>query len=383
MNRDFFFKMAKQGMRFPIATHLVLHEEADPASVLRDGSRLAEVMRRAAARFSCPLALPVMDLSLEKDCLLAAFGVPAAERALWHCHSPADAQRLAELTASLRPLDNPLIRANCEALGILAADLGPNGSEEADGPPIPVGMCIGPFSLVTKLLDDPITPVYLAGSGLRPEDSEEVAMLEALLPAAEAVIGASVKAQLEAGARAVFVCEPAANLVYFSPNQLREGSPIFSRLVVEPNLRLRDLIVAHGAELLFHDCGELVPEMIEAFAPLNPALISLGSSVRLWEAEPLIPATTVMYGNLPSKKFYSDEELPLHRIEALATEIELHMAATGHAFILGSECDILAMEGYADLIRGKVEAVYSASSPACACGFHGERASPMIEASRA
>lgn len=357
MDRQFYLDMAREGRRFPIATHLVLHEEADPEAILIDGGRLAQVMRKTAYRFECPIALPVMDLTLEKDILLAALGLAPAERPSYHFHAVPTAERTARAIASLDVGANPRARANCEALAILAAEAGPGAGES----PLPVGMSIGPFSLVSKLLSDPIIPIFLAGSGLGPEDAEEVAILNALYPLAEAVIHASVRAQLEAGARAVFVCEPAANLVFFSPKQIREGSRVFQDYVITPNLRLKALLDSYGADLLLHDCGDLVTEMVEAFSVLDPAILSLGSPIKLWEIEPCVPMTTVLYGNLPTKKFYSDEDVPLEAVAAMVEEIEERLAPSGHPFIIGSECDVLSMPGYEGAIMAKVEAL-------CACG---------------
>lgn len=357
MDRQFYLDMAKEARRFPIATHLVLHEEADPEAVLVDGGRLARVMRKTAERFDCPIALPVMDLTLEKDILLAALGLAPAERASYHFHAVPSAEKAARTIAGLDVKANPRARANCEALAILAAE----ALQAGGAGPLPVGMSIGPFSLVSKLLSDPIIPIFLAGSGLGPEDAEEVAILDALYPLAEAVIHASVRAQLEAGAKAVFVCEPAANLVYFSPKQMREGSGVFQDYVIAPNLRLKALLDSYGADLLFHDCGDLVPEMVGAFSVLDPAILSLGSPIKLWEIEPFVPMTTVLYGNLPTKKFYSDEDVPLEAVATMVAEIEERLGSSGHPFIIGSECDVLSMPGYEGAIMAKVEAF-------CACG---------------
>ena len=43
-----------------------------------------------------------------------------------------------------------------------------------------------------------------------------------------------------------------------------------------------------------HDCGELTDAMIVAFATLDPAVLSLGSSRPLWEVAPLVPKTIMV-----------------------------------------------------------------------------------------
>ena len=114
-------------------------------------------------------------------------------------------------------------------------------------------MCIGPFSLMTKLLADPIIPIFLAGSGVTPEEDDDVAMLAALLELSETTVHAHCLAQMKAGAAAIFLCEPAANLVYFSPLQIKSGSSVYDDFVIAPNLRLKALPA--DQEILFRRRG--------------------------------------------------------------------------------------------------------------------------------
>ncbi|MFT3850192.1 MAG: uroporphyrinogen decarboxylase family protein [Propionivibrio sp.] len=353
MDKNYYIDLARQGRRMPIATHLVLHEKADPEAILLDGARMAAVMLETAERFDNPLALPVMDLTLEKDILLRTMGVPPAETEAFHFTEIPDAEACARVTTDVDVLTLPRIKANCEALSIL----------RDGGKVIPVGMSIGPFSLLTKLIREPITAIYMAGSGVEPEDDDEVAMLHTVLKLCETIIQATCAAQIKAGARAIFLCEPAANLVFFSPKQIREGSTVYDDFVTQPNLRLKKMFDEMGVDLLFHDCGELIPEMITSFGKLNPKIISFGSPVKLWEVEQYVAKDVVMFGNLPTKKFYSDEDVPLAGIEGRVAEIEEKLRPTGHPFIISSECDVLSMPGYEKTIMAKVNAM-------CGCGKH-------------
>jgi uroporphyrinogen-III decarboxylase len=337
MQRSFYLDLAASGLRMPIGTHLILHEEADPAAVVTDGRRLGEVVARAAARFATPLAFPLMDLTLEKEALALAFGVPAAATEAFHFDRLPEEEPEFELT--------PRMRVTAEAIAHVAARPGL----------VPVGMSIGAFSLMTKLVADPITPVYLAGSGLDGDEETEVAMIERILELATRLVLQSISAQIEAGARAIIVCEPAANLVYFSPIQLAQSHAHFERYVMRPMGRIKELLLLHGVDLIFHDCGELTTGMVERFAGLDAAMLSFGSSRMLWEDAGLVPNTTVLYGNLPTKRFVSSQ-LTVAEVERLAAELLEKMRATGHPFILGSECDVLSVPGSGREILAKVEA---------------------------
>jgi uroporphyrinogen-III decarboxylase len=345
MGNEFYLELARRRVRIPLAAHLVLHELTDPEAALLDGTKLAAVAVETAQRYSCPLAFPLMDLTLEKDFLLRAIGFGGDDRAAFHFKSTPSPEVFSALE-KIDILSSPRMAASCASIRIIA---------EAGGP-LPVGMAIGPFSLLTKLVSDPIIPIYLAGSGVGASESDEVGLVTSLLPWCEHVVMRYCEAQLEAGARAIFICEPAANDVFFSPNQLDEGSPVFSDFVIEPNRRIKTVIESAGADFLFHDCGSLSMRMVEALSDLHPALLSVGSAVKLWEIEPHVADDIVLFGNLPTKKFYSDEEVPLERIPSMVREIEHNLEPSDHPYIIASECDILSMKGYESIIKRKIEA---------------------------
>jgi uroporphyrinogen-III decarboxylase len=330
-------QLAAEHHRAPIGTHLILHEKPDVGEILLDGERLGAVIAESAARFGTPLGVPLMDLTLEKEALLLSLGIEPAKTESFHFDAPPEAPTLFELT--------PRMKAACGAI------------RHAAGRPglLPMGMGIGPFSLMTKLVADPITPVFLAGAGSTAEDEPEVAVVEAAIRVGTDVILAYMDAQAAAGATAFILCEPAANNVYFSPNQLEESYEVFDRLVMDPLRRIKAHMDALGMELVFHDCGELTDGMVERFSTLDPAMISLGSSRDLAADAALVRRTTVLYGNLPTKKFISPQ-LTVDEVRSVASDIAEKVAATGHPFILGSECDVLSVPGKEAEIMAKVEA---------------------------
>lgn len=349
MPRQFWLDLARAGARFPIGTDLVLHDHDNAESIRMSGSALGQVLAEAARRWRIPAAMPLMDLRLEKADLAAVFGMNFERAESWHFDTAPETAAIARAADPIRafPAEN---RAQQQSLRWLA-----NNTDL-----LPVGMSIGPFSLMTKLISDPITPVAMAGSGSSADDEPGVALVERCLELAEAAIHRSLRAQVSAGARAIMICEPAANTTYLSPRQLRKGANTFHRYVLEPNLRLKAFLDQSGIDLIFHDCGELLPEMVEAFARrIHPAVLSLGSSRNLWEDAALVPDDVVLYGNLPTKTFYSDEAMPLARVEEISRDLLARMSATGRPHILGSECDVLHVPGAADTIRRKVDAMFS------------------------
>lgn len=352
MSRALFLDLAARRHRVPIAADLVLHLHAATERIVADGDLLGAVIAEAAACFHTPLAFPLMDLRLEKAELLRFFDVPPHEAEKFHFATAPSAAQRREYAHSLR----------CTAPGVrVAAAIRSVYHLRARTQLFPIAMCIGPYSLTSKLMADPITPTYLAGSGVSAAEEPDVALLEACLDLSLTCILHEVELALGAGARAVFVAEPAANQVYFSPLQLAGGSDIFERCVLAPNRRIADLVADRGAELIFHCCGELTDQMVAGFGALRPALLSLGSSRQLARDAPLVPADTVLYGNIASKLFYSDPLMPLARVAADTARLAAAMAGNGHPFILGTECDTLHVPEYAATIRRKVECLLTAA----------------------
>ncbi|WP_428940121.1 uroporphyrinogen decarboxylase family protein [Fontivita pretiosa] len=354
MDRGYYLNLAARGLAMPVGTDLVLREHADHEAILHDGARLGAVLAEAARRYGTPLALPVMDLTLEKAALLQMLGVPADEVAQYHFSQCPGDEVIERVRRHLSDPSDPRLQANIDAIRFIR--------DQTDL--IPVGMTIGPFSLMTKLLADPITPLFMAGSGVTAADDEEVRTVERVLELSTLIILRSISRQIQAGARLIFVAEPAANVAYISPKQIEAGSDIFDRYVMRYNQRLKSLMNAWGVDLFFHCCGELTTWMVQRFTQLDPAILSLGSSRKLWEDARVVPPTTVLYGNLPSKKFYSDELCTRDDVMRMARELREKMSAVGHPFILGTECDVLSVPGCEKKIMGKVQAMLAAASAA-------------------
>ena len=344
MQRSYYLDLAARGHRTPVGADLVLHEKPDPDAVKRDGEALGQVIAQAAQRYDSPLAIPLMDLTVEKEAMLQALGVADEEIDNYHFAAPPTDEQFAVVRQTCDGRSTVRMRANCDATAYVR-DHCPDM--------LPIGMSIGPFSLLVKLMEDAIMAVYFAGAGMSEGDEPSVAIARRCLELGEQVIHASVRAQVAAGAKAMFVCEPAANIVYLSPHQWDTG--VFDTFVMQPNRRLRELLAELDCDLILHDCGELTDDMVRELATLDPAVFSLGASRTLWEDARLIPQTTVLFGNLPSKQFYSESQMPAEKVEQLTLELLEKMAATGHPFILGSECDVLSVAGSEELLKRKVE----------------------------
>ena len=348
LENRFYLDLARRGLRMPVGTDLVMHEEGDPEEVRTSGPALGRVIEKAARRWQSPLAIPLMDLRLEKMDLLLLQGVSVDEADAFHFSSPLDSDHLERLLSDQTEQVSRGSQARNEALSYVRTlpDM------------IAVGMTIGPFSLASRLMADPITAAAMAGSGVGEDESTEVKLLMQCIRISEAAVMRSLRGQINAGAKALMVCEPAACTAFISPRQLKAGSDVFERLVMAPNIRVKAALDEWGCDLIFHDCGELISPMVEAFARrLHPAILSLGSSRRLWDDAQLVPRDVVLFGNLPSKSFYSDGAMPLEEVIRRTEELVRNMAACGHPHIVGSECDVLFVPEARETITRKVWAM--------------------------
>jgi len=350
MDRKFYLDLAAGGLRMPLGTDLLLRERDDPAAILVDGHRLGDVIVAAARRYRTPLALPLMDLTIEATALLGMLGVPPDRIPTFHFEQPPDEEAFARLDHALPTYKDPRVQATVDAIARVArqSDL------------LPMGMAIGPFSLMVKLARDPIPGVFLAGRGVPARKNPEVATIERVLELSTRVIEWSLRAQIAAGAKMVVICEPAASNAYISPRQIAAGSDVFDRYVMHFNQRIKALLDETGIDLFFHCCGEITDTVVRKFTELDPAVLSLGGSRKLWEDAALVPKTTVLFGNLPSKKFFSDNEITRAEVERLSCELIRAMCQADHPFILGSECDVLSVPGRHEVILDKVNALLNA-----------------------
>ncbi len=347
MERSFYLNLARDNVRLPIAADMVLHEREDPLACRYSGECLGKAILDAAERFRMPLAFPLMDLRTEKEWMLAQFDIPLDRIDSFHFTEDLDESTLEKLRAVASAAPTPRMEASLGALRHVAA--------HSDR--VPVGMCIGPFSLMTKLLEDPITAAFSVA--LDPEDEDAELVLKLMEAATEAIIQ-WVRLQIDAGAKAVCLCEPAFNVIYVSPRQIEQDPSVLDTLVLNFLQRIKKVMTDEGVDLILHDCGELNEAIIRSFNRLDPAILSLGSPCNLPEIAGLIDRKTVIMGNLPSKKFYTDTEMTAEMVTLESRKLLEAMRATGHPFILATECDVLSVPGCEQTIMSKVLALVHA-----------------------
>jgi uroporphyrinogen-III decarboxylase len=347
LERSYYINLANSGLRMPIGSDLTLHEKSNTDEILHDGILLGKVIEETARKYNSPLAVPLMDLMLEKSTMLGMLGIPEDKVNTYHFSEVPSEEIIKKVNDEAGKFLSKRMKADIDAVEYIAknTDL------------IPVGMGIGPISLLTKLVSDPITIIYMASMGISAEEDPEVKMIETLLDISISVILKYLELKIKAGAKVIMIAEPAANIVYFSPKQIEAGSDIYERYVLKYNMMIKDMLDKYNVDLYFHCCGEITDYMLERFVKLHPVILSLGSSRILWKDAAIVPKDIVLYGNLPSKKFFSDDEITSDQVKQKSIDLIEKMKEVGHPFILGTECDVLHVHGCEEKIRNKVKAM--------------------------
>lgn len=96
------------------------------------------------------------------------------------------------------------------------------------------------------------------------------------------------KAQVEAGCDMVAMGDAIASQV---------GPTLYEELIQEREKRLGDAIKAMGARFKIHICGDITP-LLEGLADIRPDVLDCDHMVSLSEARRIMPAGTVLTGNL-------------------------------------------------------------------------------------
>ena len=84
MDRSYYLQMAKNGARMVLATDLVLKEKNNHEELLNDGDELGKIILESSNRYNLDLALPFMDLSLEKEWLLTLLDIEKSKIEKFH-----------------------------------------------------------------------------------------------------------------------------------------------------------------------------------------------------------------------------------------------------------------------------------------------------------
>lgn len=279
------------------------------ATLISDSELQAKGMKAVADHTAAAASVSFMDLSVEAECFGAKISVSADEvptvigRVI---NDPEDADRL----------EIPRIGSARTSIYIDAIR---KASAQITDRPILAGI-IGPFSLSARLID--VSEIMM-------DCYDEPEMVHTVLKKATAFLIEYAKAYKEAGADGIVMAEPVAGLL--SPTLEAEFSAPYIREIVSA-------VQDDGFAVIYHNCGDNVPHMLESIASTGAAAYHFGNSVEM-EKDIIsrLPESVTVMGNIDPVGV-----LRMGTPEAVRAEtLSLLERCAGHPnFIISSGCDI-------------------------------------------
>lgn len=229
----------------------------------------ANGMKAVADRVDAAAAVSFMDLSVEAECFGATVTVSDDEVPTIKgrfIHDADEAEALA-----IPPMGSGRTQIYVDAIQ--------KATELITDRPVIAGM-IGPFSLAAHLLD--VSEIMI-------DCYDDPDMVHAVLEKVTAFLISYALAFKAAGAHGVMMAEPVAGLL--SPALEEEfSSPYVKRIV--------DAVQDDEFVLIYHNCGDNVPKMLDSILSTGSAAYHFGNAVDMAAILAELPADTVAMGNI-------------------------------------------------------------------------------------
>ena len=277
--------------------------------LIADSDLQARAMKMVADRTDAAASVSFMDLSVEAEC----FG---AEVSFFDDEVPTVKCRLINDEEGALSLAVPEVGSGRS--GIYIDAIRKSVSTITDRPVL-AGM-IGPFSLAARLLD--VSEIMM-------DCYDEPDMVHTLLRKATEFLIKYAKAYKAAGAGGIVIAEPVAGLL--SPSLEEEfGSPYVKKII--------DAVQDEGFIVVYHNCGDNVPRMLDSITSIGAAAYHFGNAVNM-ENDILnkVSEDTLVMGNIDPAgvlRMGTSEDVREKTLKLLSS------CAEYKNFILSSGCDI-------------------------------------------
>lgn len=276
--------------------------------LISDSKSQAEGMRLVAENTSAAAAVSLMDLSVEAECFGAAVHFSDDE-------VPTVCGRLITDEDEANALHVPPVGAARSGIYIDAIR---RASEMIKDRPVLAGI-IGPFSLAARLID--VSEIMM-------ECYDSPEMVHTVLEKATEFLIAYAQAYKEAGANGIMMAEPVAGLL--SPVLEEEFSSPYVKKIV-------DAVQDDNFIVIYHNCGDNTPVMMESILSTGAAAYHFGNSVDMLDMLGRVPCDTVIMGNVdPAAQFRLGSPESIRE----ATLAVMNRCCGHPNFVISSGCDI-------------------------------------------
>ena len=299
-------KQAMPILSFPAAQKLGVSVE----TLVKSADLQAKAMEIIARETDTIAAVSLMDLSVEAE----AFG---AKVRFTEDEVPAIIGQLIADEDAANELEVPDLTAGRAALCVEAVR---TAKQNITGKPVIAGM-IGPYSLAGRLCD--VTEImYLC--------FDEPETVHTVLDKVTQYLIQYGQAMKAAGADGIMMAEPLAGIL--SPDMAEEFSMPYVRRII-------DALQDDEFAVLYHNCGNSVPQMLDAIYALGAAAYHFGNAIDMEAVMKVTPADILVMGNIdPAGQFVSGT------VESITSATKELMATCGSYknFVPSSGCDIPA-----------------------------------------
>ena len=294
--------------------------------LISSGELQAKGMKAVADKTNSAASVSFMDLSLEAECFGAKIVVSDEE-------VPTVKGRIVNDMDEAEALVVPAVGSGRTQIYLDAIK---NASAEITDRPVLAGM-IGPFSLAARLLD--VTEIMM-------DCYDDPDMVRTVLEKVTEFLCEYAKAYKAAGANGIVMAEPVAGLL--SPTlEEKFGSPYVKKIV--------DAVQTDDFAVIYHNCGDNVPRMLDSILTTGCAAYHFGNSVDMEkDIIPNIPADTVVMGNIDPAGMLRLGTPEKVRSETLAL---LERCSKYPNFVLSTGCDVPPMTPWEN-----IDAFFAASN---------------------
>ena len=293
--------------------------------LISDSELQAKGMKAVADNTDAAASVSFMDLSVEAECFGAKVVVSDDE-------VPTVNGRIINDMDEAEALEIPAIGSGRTQIYIDAIK---NACEMITDRPVLAGM-IGPFSLAARLLD--VSEIMM-------DCYDDPDMVHLVLEKVTAFLIEYAKAYKTAGANGIVMAEPVAGLL--SPTLEEEFSSPYVK-------RIAEAIQDDEFVLIYHNCGDNVPKMLDSIMTTGCAAYHFGNAMDMEkDIIPQVSEDTVVMGNIDpagTLRMGTPEKV---REETLAL---LEKCSKYPNFVLSSGCDIPPMTPWEN-----IKAFFSAS----------------------
>jgi len=238
--------------------------------LISDSALQAKGMKLVADRTDAAASVSFMDLSVEAECFGATVSVSDDE-------VPTVKGRIINDMDEAQALEVPAIESGRTQIYIDAIK---KASEIITDRPVLAGM-IGPFSLAARLLD--VSEIMM-------DCYDDPDMVHLVMEKVTDFLIEYAKAYKAVGANGIVMAEPVAGLL--SPSLEEEFSSPYVKKIAEA-------IQDDEFVLIYHNCGDNVPKMLDSILSTGCAAYHFGNAVDM-EKDIIsqVPADTVVMGNI-------------------------------------------------------------------------------------